>query len=150
MSSPVTASPQSTSEFHNMDALVKAAGLPEMFSTPCAEYWENEAEYNYEESCICSSDDFGQHWLDFNDDTWDRLESVHWTETEETRELPKPMIKFTLRYSDDFEEIESGYIARLAKFTETATYVANVGTVYVCEATYTFKTDWTTRYKRPR
>ena len=146
--SPITAGPQSTSRFNEMEDWIKAAGLPELFNTPCAEHWENEAEYNYLGSVIYSTDDNGEEWLDFNDDAWNRLESVHWTETESTRELPKPMIKFTLRYSDDYEEMESGYIARLETFTETATYVPHVGTVYVCEAKYSFEGNWTTRYRR--
>mgnify|MGYP003135532976 CR=1 FL=1 len=136
-----------TKKFHDMDALVKAAGLPELFNTPCAEHWEEESEYNFEESCILR-DEEGEIWIDFNDDMWDRITPVRWTETEESRSLPPTQIKFTLRHEDDHWIWESGYTAELETFTETAQYVPNVGTVYVCEATYSFEGDCTSKAKQ--
>ena len=146
--SPITAGPQSTSKFYDMEDWIKAAGLPELFNTPCAEHWENEADYNYLGSVIYSTDDNGDEWLDFNDETWNRLNPVRWTETEGTRELPAAKIKFTLQHEDDYWIWESGYTAELETFTETAQYVPNVGTVYVCEATYSFEGNWTHRSKQ--
>ena len=141
------AAKSSTSKFHDMDALVKAAGLPELFNTPCAEHWENEAEYNFEESCILR-DEEGEIWIDFNDETWDRITPVLWTETEGTRALPPTQIKSTLRHEDDYWVWESGYTAVLETFTETAKYVPDVGTVYMCEATYTYEGDCTSKAKQ--
>jgi hypothetical protein len=142
------AAKSSTAKFHDMDTLVKAAGLPELFNTPCAEYWENEAEFNYLDSVIFSTDDYGQEWLDFNDETWERLDPVRWTETEESRDLPPAKVKFTLRHQDDFWIWETTYVATLEKFTETTKYVSGVGIVYVCEATYSYKGERATKDKQ--
>ena len=68
--------------------------------------------------------------------------------TEGTRALPPTQIKFTLRHEDDYWVWESGYTAVLETFTETAKYVPDVGTVYMCEATYTYEGDCTSKAKQ--
>ena len=137
-----------TKKFHSVDELLKAAGLPEMFGPPCPEYWENEAELNYLDSVIFSTDDYGEEWLDFNDETWERLDPVRWTETEESRDLPPAKVKFTLRHEADFWIWETTYVAKLERFTETTKYVSGVGTVYVCEATYSYEGEQATKDKQ--
>ena len=146
---PVTASPSGTSEFHTLDEAVQAAGLPTLFECPCDETWEYEAKVH---GTVFSRDlqpwD-DEEWIDLHDDSWDKLTPVRWTETAGTRALPEAEIKFVLRNEDeDFGVWESGYIAKLLTFTETAVYLPKVWkTVYVCEATYEIARDFTSKVK---
>lgn len=125
----------------NIDALLKAAGLPERLGPPCSEYWEGETEYDFQ-------DEDGETWVDFSEEAWKRLDPVRWTQTEGARELPPTKVEYVLRDEDDYWIWESAYVANLETFTETSKFVPGVGIVYVCEATYTYDRSWTSKAKQ--